>query len=155
MLTVYKTSESNMLQPITVTQVKSYHSTSENQIELIFTEDEISASLELLKVLHNCNQKHGWTLLIAPDNVPNKSMLQSCSIDSSKLLVIRQKHLVNLPYVLNSALNNGNFAAVITWTDIIKPNMLDSLNLSSSNKTKLFCFSKHVENEALQPLVIC
>lgn len=144
-----------MLQPITVTQVKSYQSTSQSAVELIYTEDEISASLELLKVLHNCNQQHGWTLLIAPDNVPNKSMLQSCSIDSSKLLVIRQKHLVNLPYVLNSALNNGNFAAVITWTDIVKPNQLDMLHIAPSNKTKLFCFSRHAENESLQPLVVC
>lgn len=144
-----------MLQPITVTQVKSYRDTSESAVELIYTEDEISASLELLKVLHNCNQQHGWTLLIAPDNVPNKSMLQSCSIDSSKLLVIRQKHLVNLPYVLNSALHNGNFAAVITWTDVINPSQLDMLHIAPSKKTKLFCFSRHVEDAAQKPLVVC
>lgn len=144
-----------MLQPITVTQVKSYRAASDNAVELIYTEDEISASLELLKVLHNCNQQHGWTLLIAPDNVPNKSMLQSCSIDSSKLLVIRQKHLVNLPYVLNCALHNGNFAAVITWTDVLNPNQLCELHIAPSNKTKLFCFSRQTENEAPLPITVC
>ncbi|WP_462164115.1 SulA-like leucine-rich domain-containing protein [Pseudoalteromonas xiamenensis] len=144
-----------MLQPISITQVKSYRSDNENPVQIIYTEDEISASLELLKVLHTCNQKHGWTLLIAPDNVPNKMMLQSCSIDSSKLLVIRQKHLVNLPYVLNSALHNGNFAAVITWTDILKPSELETLHISPSNKTQLYCFSREAQQEELKPLIMC
>jgi cell division inhibitor SulA len=109
-----------MLQPITVRTVKSYQQDDQSDcVNVVQIEDEISATFELLKVLHQYNSLNAWTLLIAPDHVPSKALLDSCSIDTSKLLVIRQKHLVNIEYVLSSALHNGNFAAVITWTDII------------------------------------
>ncbi|BBN81210.1 hypothetical protein PA25_11950 [Pseudoalteromonas sp. A25] len=113
---------------------------------VVKTSDDICASLELLKIVHQCNQKKGWTLLIAPDNVPNKAMMDSCSIDASKLLVIRKKHILDLNYVLTSALNNGNFAAVITWTDILSPSELATMRLPSSN-TEIYCFSKTVDKE--------
>ncbi|NOU50909.1 hypothetical protein HG263_10240 [Pseudoalteromonas sp. JBTF-M23] len=114
---------------------------------LVHTADDICASLELLKIIHQCNQKKGWTLLIAPDNIPNKAMMDSCSIDASKLLVIRKKHIVDLNYVLTSALNNGNFAAVITWTDILLPSELKTMSLPNSS-TEIYCFSKATNQEA-------
>jgi len=133
-----------MLQPITVRTVKSYQQDNQSAaVNLIQIEDEISATFELLKVLHHYNSQNAWTLLIAPDHVPSKALLDSCSIDTSKLLVIRQKHLVNLEYVLNSALHNGNFAAVITWTDIVKDNQLADLSINLEHTSaKLYCFTK-------------
>ena len=137
-------SENIMLQPITVRTVKSYQQDDQSDcVNVVQIEDEISATFELLKVLHQYNSLNAWTLLIAPDNVPSKALLDSCSIDTSKLLVIRQKHLVNLEYVLSSALHNGNFAAVITWTDIINNQQLSQLSLNLSHtRTKMYCFSK-------------
>ena len=133
-----------MLQPITVRTVKSYQQHDESEsVNLIKVEDEISATFEMLKVLHQYNSSNAWTLLIAPDHVPSKALLDSCSIDTSKLLVIRQKHLVNLEYVLNSALHNGNFAAIITWTDIVSEQQLINLSLNLDKRSaKLFCFTK-------------
>jgi len=135
-----------MLQPITVRTVKSYQQDKTNNcVNLIQIEDEISATFELIKVLHQYNSSNAWTLLIAPDNMPSKALLDSCSIDTTKLLVIRQKHLVNLEYVLNSALHNGNFAAVITWTGIINNQRLTNLFLDLSNtETKLYCFTRNI-----------
>lgn len=140
-----------MLQPITLRAVKSYQQdTQSDSINVIQIEDEISATFELLKVLHLYNNLNAWTLLIAPDHVPSKALLESCSIDKSKLLVIRQKHLVNLDYVLNSALHNGNFAAVITWTDIINNRQLDMLSLNlSKTTTKLYCFTKNTQHNEI------
>ena len=133
-----------MLQPITIRTVKSYQQDNQSaSVNLIQIEDEISATFELLKVLHHYNNQNAWTLLIAPDHVPSKALLDSCSIDTSKLLVIRQKHLVNLEYVLNSALHNGNFAAVITWTGIVKDNQVADLSLNLDQASaKLYCFTK-------------
>jgi cell division inhibitor SulA len=68
-------------------------------------------------------------------------MLEACSIDSSKLLIIRKKHIVDLEYVLNSALNNGNFAAVITWTDITNAEQLSQMHLSKTD-ISLYCFTQ-------------
>ncbi|WP_105167941.1 SulA-like leucine-rich domain-containing protein [Pseudoalteromonas sp. T1lg23B] len=117
-----------------------------SNIHHVTTEDDICASLALLKIVHQCNQKQGWTLLIAPDNVPNKAMMDSCSIDTNKLLVIRRKHIVDLKYVLSSALNNGNFAAVIAWTDILSSTELTDMNLPCSD-TEIFCFSQAKQPE--------
>lgn len=140
-----------MLQPITVRTVKSYQQDNlSSSVNVIQIEDEISATFELLKVLHHYNSQNAWTLLIAPDHVPSKALLDSCSIDTSKLLVIRQKHLVNLEYVLNSALHNGNFAAVITWTDIVKGNQLADLSLNLEHASaKLYCFTNNESSEEL------
>ncbi|MCK8093857.1 SulA-like leucine-rich domain-containing protein [Pseudoalteromonas sp. 1CM17D] len=140
-----------MLQPITVRTVKSYQQHNESEsVNLIKVEDEISATFEMLKVLHQYNSSNAWTLLIAPDHVPSKALLDSCSIDTSKLLVIRQKHLVNLEYVLNSALHNGNFAAIITWTDIVSEQQLVNLSLNLGKRSaKLFCFTKKTSTTAI------
>ncbi|MEQ2353524.1 hypothetical protein [Pseudoalteromonas piscicida] len=110
-----------------------------NEINNIIVEDEIVASLELLKVLHKCQHKQGWTLLVAPDNVPNKSLLESASVDASKLLVIRQKHIYDLEYVLKSAISNGNFAAVVIWTDIASVQTINKMELPVSD-VAIHCF---------------
>ncbi|AUJ69665.1 MULTISPECIES: SulA-like leucine-rich domain-containing protein [Pseudoalteromonas] len=110
-----------------------------NEINNVIVEDEIVASLELLKVLHKCQHKQGWTLLVAPDNVPNKSLLESASVDASKLLVIRQKHIYDLEYVLKSAISNGNFAAVVIWTDIASVQTINKMELPVSD-VAIHCF---------------
>jgi cell division inhibitor SulA len=111
-----------------------------SNVNIVRTVDDINANLELLKIIHLCNKKHGWILLIAPENIPNKAVLESCSIDSSKLIVIKQKHISDLQYVLNAALSHGNFAAIITWTKMTTATQLDNMNLNTSD-TELFCFS--------------
>ncbi|ASD67309.1 SulA-like leucine-rich domain-containing protein [Pseudoalteromonas piscicida] len=110
-----------------------------NEINTAIVEDEIVASLELLKVLHKCQHKQGWTLLVAPDNVPNKSLLESASVDASKLLVIRQKHIYDLEYVLKSAISNGNFAAVVIWTNIASVQTINKMELPVSD-VAILCF---------------
>ncbi|MDE3270623.1 SulA-like leucine-rich domain-containing protein [Pseudoalteromonas sp. SSM20] len=97
-----------------------------DKLKVINVQDDIQETLALIEILqkHTCENK--WTLLLAPDAVPSKSLLESLSIDHSKLLIIRKRHLINIEYVVNSALKNGNFGAVVSWT-----NMLDEVTLSS------------------------
>ncbi|MCG7533573.1 SulA-like leucine-rich domain-containing protein [Pseudoalteromonas sp. OOF1S-7] len=125
------------VQNISLSQTNS----GDKRYQLVYAEDDIVSSLELLKILYRCNSLHRWTLLIAPDNIPSKALLDTRSIDSSKLLVLRQRHLINLEYVINSALCKGNFAAVITWTDIVTEQQLARFKLIDSD-TELFCFSR-------------
>ncbi|WP_419149640.1 hypothetical protein [Pseudoalteromonas 'SMAR'] len=128
-----------MLQANTyLTPVKPTPKALDNHLDVV-VEDEIVASLELMKVLHKCQNKEGWTLLVAPDNVPNKSLLESTSIDVGKLLIIRKKHIYDLQYVLNSAIGNGNFAAVVLWTDIANTDMLAQMNLPQT-EVSIHCF---------------
>lgn len=128
-----------MLQANTyLTPVKPTPKALDNHLDVV-VEDEIVASLELMKVLHKCQNKEGWTLLVAPDHVPNKSLLESTSIDVGKLLIIRKKHIYDLQYVLNSAIGNGNFAAVVLWTDIANTDMLAQMNLPQT-EVSIHCF---------------
>jgi cell division inhibitor SulA len=131
-----------MLQTTTVLPSSVKKVDAATAVNFVDTPDEICASLELLKIIHQCNHKQGWTLLIAPDHIPNKDMLEASSIDSSKLLVIRKKHIVDLEYVLNSALNNGNFAAVIAWTGVTNAEMLSQMHLSQTD-ISLYCFTEN------------
>ena len=113
-------------QTVNTRQVVNCHNTELNKVKVINIQDGIQETLALIEILqkHTCENK--WTLLLAPDNVPSKSLLESLSIDHSKLLVIRQRHLINIEYVVTSALKNGNFGAVVSWT-----NMLDEVTLGS------------------------
>jgi cell division inhibitor SulA len=100
-------------------------STADSQLSVINVYDDIQETLALIDILQRHTGENKWTLLLAPDAVPSKSLLESLSIDHNKLIVIRQRHLINLEYVINSALENGNFGAVISWT-----NILDEVTLS-------------------------
>ncbi|WP_440053395.1 hypothetical protein ACSLBF_10705 [Pseudoalteromonas sp. T1lg65] len=128
--------------------------TKSNIVNTVYVADEIVASLELLKILHVDQTKLGWTLLIAPDNVPNKAMLENSNIDSSKLLIIRQKHIYNLEYVLQSAIKNGNFASVVIWTNISSPKAIEEMLSVNNSKTGIHCFSNPLDC-TMQPEMNC
>lgn len=121
-------------QTVHVTQQKT------SKLKVINVQDDIQETLALIEILqkHTCENK--WTLLLAPDAVPSKTLLESLSIDHSKLLIIRQRHLINIEYVVKSALKNGNFGAVVSWT-----NMLDEVTLSAlyANQTQFNGYFYH------------
>ncbi|MFY8273277.1 SulA-like leucine-rich domain-containing protein [Pseudoalteromonas sp. SSDWG2] len=141
-----------MLHTAAIRHVKSYTEANAEPINIVQTEDEISASFELLKIIHRYNKSKGWTLLVAPDHIPSRDLLDSCSIDTNKLLVIRRKHIVDVEYVLNCALQNGRYSAVVTWTDIVDEQQLESMQLNTQNaKAQLYCFTtdKNMHNAAM------
>lgn len=123
-----------------------------DNVKVINVQDSIQETMALLTILQSHNSENSWTLLLAPDAVPSKALLESLSIDHKKLLVIRQRHLINIEYVLQSALTNGNFGAVISWT-----NMLDEVTLSAiagnqhafRGKFYHFAASKAVQNKSI------
>ncbi|MEO2279157.1 hypothetical protein [Pseudoalteromonas pernae] len=139
-----------MLHTAAIRHVKSYKQDNPAAINIVQTEDEISASFELLKIVHRYNKSNGWTLLIAPDHIPSRDLLDSCSIDTNKLLVIRRKHIVDVEYVLNCALQNGRYCAIITWTDIVNQHQLEKMQLNTHQaKAQLFCFTSDEEQAQL------
>lgn len=133
-----------MLQQIEVRSVKGYSSNTHQPIvSIIEVADEISESFEFCKILQQHMQCNKWVLLLAPDHVPSKHLLDSLAIDRKKLLVIRQKHLANISYVLNAALRNGNFSAVVSWTNLLDDTQLNNLLTHSAGiNTPLYHFKK-------------
>ncbi|KZN36252.1 SulA-like leucine-rich domain-containing protein [Pseudoalteromonas luteoviolacea] len=130
-----------MLHTSTILSTRSGSQHSNASFNIVNTRDESTTSLELMKILGFCNSKAGWTLLIAPDHTIRKSMLDHCDIDINKLLVLKLKDLIDLEHTLDCALNNGNFAAVITWPGILSAQQIQQRSLSHSDTT-LFCFKE-------------
>ncbi|KZN65489.1 hypothetical protein N473_12315 [Pseudoalteromonas luteoviolacea CPMOR-1] len=110
-----------------------------DSFNVLDADDVQSTNDMLLKVLYQCNAIAGWTLLIAPDHAVNKTMLDSYGININKLLVLKQRDLINLEHTLDRALSNGNFAAVITWPGVLSQKQIEHRSLSCS-KTALYCF---------------
>ena len=65
-----------MLQANTyLTPVKPTPKALDNHLDVV-VEDEIVASLELMKVLHKCQNKEGWTCLWHPTTYPTNLYLK-------------------------------------------------------------------------------
>lgn len=113
-------------------------------IEWVHTEDDIIAAFKMLKIVEQYEQSNGWVLLIAPNNVPSKHLLETTSVNTDKLLVLREKHISDLAHVLHCALYNGKFSAVITWNNIVSPSQLAQLNTEKA-AAKYYCFTERLE----------
>ncbi|KZN67380.1 SulA-like leucine-rich domain-containing protein [Pseudoalteromonas luteoviolacea] len=130
-----------MLHTSTILKASAAGLSNQANFNIVNTYDEATTSLELMKILGFCNSKAGWTLLIAPNQTINKSMLDDFGIDINKLLVLKLKDLINLEHTLDCALHNGNFAAVITWPGILSARQMKQRSLNNS-ETALFCFKE-------------
>lgn len=85
----------------------------------IHTQDSLSESFELIKVLRNHQQSGRWTVLIAPQNIPDKALLTCCSVDMSRVLVVHTKHDVDVSNTIANALSQSTCSAVVAWTSQI------------------------------------
>ncbi|WP_337840283.1 SulA-like leucine-rich domain-containing protein [Rheinheimera sp.] len=76
-----------------------------------------SALAELVFILRQHQHQSGWVLLVAPNQLPDKSRLAACGVDLSRLLLIQQKQISNTDTVLTHALASSTCAAVVVWQD--------------------------------------
>jgi len=72
---------------------------------------------ELVFILRQHQHQSGWVLLVAPNQLPDKSRLAACGVDVSRLLLIQQKQISNIDTVLRHALASSTCAAVVVWQD--------------------------------------
>ncbi|MFC4656670.1 MULTISPECIES: SulA-like leucine-rich domain-containing protein [Rheinheimera] len=76
-----------------------------------------SALAELVFILRQHQHQTGWVLLVAPNQLPDKSRLAACGVDLSRVLLIQQKQISNIDTVLAYALASSTCAAVVVWQD--------------------------------------
>lgn len=110
----------------TIVHTSGYHPHAQAQQCLIHVEDEISATFELIKIVQKAD-KHKWTLLVAPAQVPNKALLSSCVQNIERLMVMRPWQLKNAEQTLKTALANGNFSAVVLWPEQVEHEVVEQL----------------------------
>jgi cell division inhibitor SulA len=72
---------------------------------------------ELLFIIQQHQQQSGWVLLLAPNQLPDKSTFSGFDLDMSKVLVIQQKQISNIDTVLCDALSSTTCSAVVVWQD--------------------------------------
>ncbi|WP_199611423.1 SulA-like leucine-rich domain-containing protein [Flocculibacter collagenilyticus] len=114
-----------------------------NVVQLIKVEDELSATFELIKIVKKHAHSKKWTLLIAPEHVPSKQLLNSCSVNFEHVLVIHEKQITNKLDVIRNALKYGTCSAVVTWMDVFTTDMLNELNhLTNASSCAFYALNK-------------
>ena len=81
--------------------------------------DDIDMHFELIKIIKRYEFCVGWTLLIAPDHLPKKDILVSCSVNLEKVLIVKRKHCNKVLDAAKRALKHDNCSAMVIWDDMI------------------------------------
>ena len=102
---------------------------------------------ELLFIIQQHQQQSGWVLLLAPNQLPDKSTFSGFDLDMSKVLVIQQKQISNIHTVLCDALSSSTCSAVVVWQDQFSESSLQQYQqLAEQHQT---CFYQLSSDAAL------
>ncbi len=104
-----------------------------------FSHDEILTHFELIKIIKRYEHCHGWTLLIAPDHLPNKDIMEKCSVNMSKVLIVHKKYCRDVINAANKALKYDNFSALVLWNDEVDAEQIEQVRKTAQeNATALY-----------------
>lgn len=110
---------------------------------MIKTDDELSESFELIKILRLYQQTNRWTLLIAPQNIPDKALLDCCSVDMDRVLVVREKQIDSVLATIENALSHATCSAVVAWCNNINSTKMAEINqLAENSECHFYAFNK-------------
>jgi len=109
--------------------------------------DDIDVHFELIKIIKRYEFCVGWTLLIAPDHLPRKDILVSCSVNLDKVLIVRRKHCNRVLDVAKRALKHDNCSAMVIWDDLIAGTEVAELREQAQNVgTALYLLDNHASS---------
>jgi cell division inhibitor SulA len=133
--------------------VKSYQDGQQQTYShVVKTEDTLSANFELIKILRSFHQSGRWTLLIAPENIPDKTLLNCCSVDMDNVLVVHEKRINSVMATIENALSQATCSAVVAWCDNISGNKMRQINeLAERAQCHFYAFNKHSGDNTAQP----
>jgi cell division inhibitor SulA len=118
--------------------------TSQVYSHLVETDDSLSANFELIKILRQHQLSNRWTVLIAPENIPDKALLNCCSVDLGRVLVVHEKQISSVLATIENALSQSTCSAVIAWCDAISSTKLAQINqLAEQSQCCFYAFNKH------------
>lgn len=103
--------------------MKNYNALTTNPIEFDLVDehnpDIIDTHLELIKIIKRYEYAHGWTLLIAPDKMPDRRIMDSCSVKLEKVLTIRKKYCRSAYQLAKQAIAFENCSVLVIWDSAI------------------------------------
>lgn len=82
-------------------------------------EQELDAHQELIKIISRYQNCHGWTLLIAPNHLPNKATLKAAGINLEKVLIVHKKNCPDVLFSAYKAIKNDNCSALVIWEELV------------------------------------
>lgn len=111
-------------------------------------QDELTRSFELIKVLRQHQNDKRWTLLIAPSHIPDKALLDCCSVDMSHVLIVREKQIASMSKTIEKALSCNTCCAIVAWCSQWHKQLnhvqLQQLSqLADSAQCHVYAFNKH------------
>ena len=131
--------------------IGSDHQSLGDYIHFVSAEDKLSEAFELIKILRQHQQSNRWTLLIAPQNIPDKALLDCCSVDMNHVLVVREKQITSVMATIESALLGSTCSAIVAWGEQwdknINPSQLEHINqLAKKSRSQFYAFNKRGDN---------
>lgn len=94
----------------------------------IVSDDSLSESFELIKILRSHQHSGRWTVLIAPQNIPDKALLNCCSVDMGQVLVVHAKQTQDVLATVENALRQSTCSAVVAWCDQLPIERVKQIN---------------------------
>lgn len=114
-------------------------------------EQELDAHQELIKIISRYQACHGWTLLIAPNHLPNKSTLKAAGINLEKVLILHKKNCPDVLFSAYQAIKNDNCSALVIWEELVSSvewQLLESRAKTST--THLYLLNNKTHDQAIK-----
>ena len=114
-------------------------------------EQELDAHQELIKIISRYQECHGWTLLIAPNHLPNKATLKAAGLNLEKVLILHKKNCPDVLFSAYQAIKNDNCSALVIWEELVSSvewQLLESRAKTSS--THLYLLNNKTHDRAIK-----
>lgn len=114
-------------------------------------EQELDVHQELIKIISRYQACHGWTLLIAPNHLPNKSTLKAAGINLEKVLILHKKNCPDVLFSAYQAIKNDNCSALVIWEELVSSvewQLLESRAKTST--THLYLLNNKTHDQAIK-----
>lgn len=82
-------------------------------------EQELDVHQELIKIISRYQECHSWTLLIAPNHLPNKAQLKAAGLNLEKVLILHKKNCPDVLFSAYQAIKNDNCSALVIWEELV------------------------------------
>ena len=114
-------------------------------------EHELDAHQELIKIISRYQGCHGWTLLIAPNHLPNKATLKAAGINLEKVLILHKKNCPDVLFSAYQAIKNDNCSALVIWEELVSSvewQLLESR--AKTSDTHLYLLNNKTHDRAIK-----
>jgi len=85
--------------------------------------------LAILQLIKRHQHQSGWTLLIAPPQLPDRFLAECYELALQKVLVVHRKQLTNPVEAIKSALSSSTCSAVISFDKSLNPQQLQECQI--------------------------